>query len=395
MDQQLQSFIAISRLVGEDTRLVQGGGGNTSVKTADGQYMYVKASGTALRDVSETRGWRRLRVKDVSGTIGDESLMHLETNARDARVTTLLDLSCDDDCDPNSRPSVETNVHAMLDICAIHVHPLAVGAFVSARNGKAVLQDLFKDEEFPPIYVPCADPGYPLAVKVAGLLKRYEKIYGCKPSIMFLDKHGLFVHAATPDAAADLMKRVVQRCAGMLPMEENVAVPRPDGKEVQRAKLSIGKAFADATKDHMNVEHFLDEDIARFLAREDAKALASLPCLTPDELVYANGSPMWLDTVDAQAIGKRINRQLARGQKPSLAFLSKSLGLFIAGTGSSVRMAKEVIEYSLAVRAFASGFGGVKTLTPRQRDFIINWEPDHFRKRVAGTDSGGELRSAV
>ena len=31
-----------------------GGGGNTSVKTEDGRYMYIKASGTALKDMAKS-----------------------------------------------------------------------------------------------------------------------------------------------------------------------------------------------------------------------------------------------------------------------------------------------------------------------------------------------------
>jgi len=62
MDKALAELIKISRGTGRDPTLVQGGGGNTSVKTADGKYMYIKASGTALKDMNEQQGWRRLGV---------------------------------------------------------------------------------------------------------------------------------------------------------------------------------------------------------------------------------------------------------------------------------------------------------------------------------------------
>ena len=51
MDKALADLIKISNLAGRDKTLVQGGGGNTSAKTADGKYMYIKASGTALKDM--------------------------------------------------------------------------------------------------------------------------------------------------------------------------------------------------------------------------------------------------------------------------------------------------------------------------------------------------------
>ncbi len=40
MDKALADLIRISNVTGKDPTLVQGGGGNTSVKTADGKYMY-------------------------------------------------------------------------------------------------------------------------------------------------------------------------------------------------------------------------------------------------------------------------------------------------------------------------------------------------------------------
>jgi len=63
-DKALSGLIKISNAVGRDSALIQGGGGNTSVKTRDGKYMYIKASGTALKDMNERSGWRRLRLRE-------------------------------------------------------------------------------------------------------------------------------------------------------------------------------------------------------------------------------------------------------------------------------------------------------------------------------------------
>ena len=49
MDKALAELIKISNATGKDPTLVQGGGGNTSAKTDDGKFMYIKASGTGHR----------------------------------------------------------------------------------------------------------------------------------------------------------------------------------------------------------------------------------------------------------------------------------------------------------------------------------------------------------
>jgi rhamnose utilization protein RhaD (predicted bifunctional aldolase and dehydrogenase) len=135
MDRALSELIRISKAVGKDTSLVQGGGGNTSVKTEDGRYMYIKASGTALRDMSGREGWRRLRLDLVLSIIEDMSISQLETQVREMEVVKRLSVACDDDVAGESRPSVEAHLHAFLDKCVIHLHPVAVLAYCCARNG--------------------------------------------------------------------------------------------------------------------------------------------------------------------------------------------------------------------------------------------------------------------
>src|SRR5687768_11001696 len=61
----LLELIEISRAVGADPDLVQGGGGNTSVKSRDGKRIYIKASGTALGDMDPGRGWVELDLEAV------------------------------------------------------------------------------------------------------------------------------------------------------------------------------------------------------------------------------------------------------------------------------------------------------------------------------------------
>jgi rhamnose utilization protein RhaD (predicted bifunctional aldolase and dehydrogenase) len=117
--QTLLELIKISNAVGKDSSLVQGGGGNTSVKTEDDKFMYIKASGTALRDMNTKRGWRRMRLEPVLSIIKDKSLAKLEVHKRETEVVNRLLLACDDQVTVVARPSVEAHLHAFLDKCVI------------------------------------------------------------------------------------------------------------------------------------------------------------------------------------------------------------------------------------------------------------------------------------
>jgi rhamnose utilization protein RhaD (predicted bifunctional aldolase and dehydrogenase) len=190
MDKALAELIRVSNATGKDPTLVQGGGGNTSVKTPDGKYMYIKASGTALKDMNEKQGWRRLQLGPVLSIIEDKALARLDVQARETEVVDRLLLACDDGVKGKARPSVEAHLHAFLDECVIHLHPSTVGAYLNAKNGKAELEKLFKDERLPPLWVPYTDPGLTLAKRIAKLVADYQRRFGKKPAILFLQKHG-------------------------------------------------------------------------------------------------------------------------------------------------------------------------------------------------------------
>lgn len=209
MDKSLVKLVKISRRVGRDKRLTQGISGNTSVKTADEKFMFVKASGTALAEMSVKKGWCKVNLQKVRGIIKDKKLAKLPAKKREAEISRRLAAACGD---KRNKPSIETNLHAFLDRYVIHLHPITVCAFLISKNGKAELGKLFTNEKPPPLWVSYAKPGYPLAKKIATLSVQYRKEYGCGPRILFLERHGLFVSASTAKEALKLVGEVIKRC---------------------------------------------------------------------------------------------------------------------------------------------------------------------------------------
>ena len=403
MNEALSQLIRMSRAVGRDRTLVQGGGGNTSVKTADGKYMYIKASGTALKDMSKTRGWRRMRLDSVLSIIKDKSLARLETHARETEVVNRLLLACDDNVTGPARPSVEAHLHGFLDKCVIHLHPSAAGAFVNAKNGKAQLKKLFKTETIPPLWVSYTDPGSTLAKKIARLVKNYQKQFGKKPEILFLHKHGLFISAGNADSALRLVHKVINRCNSKLKQlavlrtsqqahdAEGARRSRPKAgkvkfvskEKIKNIKSCIRKAYLEATGEDATISYFYDDEISSFMSQKDAREMLSAGVLTPDELVYSNGPAMWVERIETADITKRLTLQIKKGEKQSVAFLVKDTGLFVAGKKKVAQTVRDIVAYSAFIRTNARRMGGICSLNKRQRDFINRWEAEAFRKKVA------------
>ena len=396
MDKALADLIKISNTTGKDPALVLGGGGNTSVKTADGKYMYIKASGTALKDMDAKRGWRRLRIDAVLSILKDKTIPRLDPIKRETEVVNRLLLSCDDDVTSGARPSVESHLHALLDTHVIHLHPLVVAAYVNARSGRPALEKQLAKGGIVPLWVPYTDPGYLLAKRIARLVDEYEQQHGRRPSVLFLEKHGLFVTAGAANTALRRVRQVIKLCADGLKTPRTSRAKLPSAESVTDAKLAIRKALFDATGQYLPVGYYPAlEAVTTFMAHKDARKLLSTPALNPDELVYANGTAMWVETPKAATLARKIRSLDERGQKVPAAFVVKGLGMFVAAEKNLADLIAEITDTSLKIRMYAAGMGGVLALTQREQDFINTWESEAFRKKLLGGEGPGELTDRI
>jgi rhamnose utilization protein RhaD (predicted bifunctional aldolase and dehydrogenase) len=375
MDKALAELIKISNTVGADSSLVLGEFGNTSVKSADGKGMYIKASGTALKEMSEHYGWRRLRLDSVLAILKDKSLSEMTVEKREAKVAEDLVDACDDGLEAGVRPSVESCFHSILDRFVVHMHPAAVLAYVCAKNGKAELEKLFGEEIFPPVWVAYSNVGYMLAKEIETAVADYKGRYGRRPAVMFLQNHGLVVSSNSSDTTMRLIHKAVDICecnlsqlSGMAGTVETKAV---SAKQVAAGVSAICKAFSRVSSEAVEVLHFMDENIARLMANEDGARVCSVPAVSPDELVYCNGPAMWVDKCDEQKIISGLNRRIADGLGIPAAVLIKPIGLFIIGQ-RRFPLARDVVTAYLSIRSFAARMGGLCPLSEPERKFILN-----------------------
>jgi rhamnose utilization protein RhaD (predicted bifunctional aldolase and dehydrogenase) len=383
MDKALADLISISNITGKDSALIQGGGGNTSVKTPDGRFMYIKASGTDLKDMNSHAGWCKLRLAPVLNIIKDKSIATLGVQARETKVVKRLLLACDDKATIGARPSIEAHLHAMLNKCVIHLHPVAVLSFACAKNGRTMLEKLFKDNKPPALWVPYAHPGFTLAKKTAKLTADYQNRFGTKPAVLFLQKHGLLISADNPDAALRLLRSVINRCETKLKYPKAVKTKPPNRIISAEVKFCIHRALYDVTGHSAVIRHFYDGEIAAFCRQKNAQKLLLPPALTPDELLYVNGPAMWVENYNSKKMVRRLSSQIKKGKTPPVAFLVKGAGLFVAAPEKIAHAVRDIVKNSLVIRTNASRLGGILTLNKPEQNFINRWEADAFRKKLA------------
>src|SRR3954466_7934208 len=153
----LDLLVHLSHLMGQDLRLVQPGGGNTSLK--DGDTLLVKGSGTDLRTIGR-EGFTRLSLSRLAALRDAESMSDAEMMRFMASCMTA----------EGPAPSVETPLHALLPYKVIaHTHDVATMSLTNIRDAEAerLVGELFEGRI---VYVPYVRPGFPLARAVARLI---------------------------------------------------------------------------------------------------------------------------------------------------------------------------------------------------------------------------------
>ena len=190
----LDGLVQLSRLIGSDPRLVQPGGGKTSIKL--GGALLVKGSGTDLRTIGP-QGFTRLDL----GRLG--ALRDAETMS-DAEMMRFL-ASCM--LAEGPAPSVETPLHSLLPHPVVaHTHDVATMSLTDVPDGTAerLVGELFGGEI---VYVPYVRPGFPLARAVS-------RMAGEIPAGaigLALAHHGLVVWGDDAAQCRERLARVVGR----------------------------------------------------------------------------------------------------------------------------------------------------------------------------------------
>jgi rhamnose utilization protein RhaD (predicted bifunctional aldolase and dehydrogenase) len=333
----LKDLAALSARIGADPLLIQGAGGNTSVK--DGPVMWIKASGTLLAEALS---------RDVFVAC-DLPAMRAALASDTARADRAGDFAL---VKGGLRPSIETSLHAVFDQrVVVHVHCVNTLALCIRPDAEAALAPRLRGFNW--AIVPYAKPGAYLAQAVRAALR---------PGIdvVVLRNHGLIVAANTVAKAGALLSRVTAALTA-LPV-----TARPDLAALgQRA----GDGFEALPEGH-------PLHVVACVPRLAQAALAG--SLYPDHVIFCGVG------AHALAPGERPGQAVARITAPGLpapAFLlCPGQGALIregasAGAQALTRCLGDVL-VRLAPRA------AVAVLDDAQNAELLDWDAEKYRQAL-------------
>jgi uridine kinase/ribulose-5-phosphate 4-epimerase/fuculose-1-phosphate aldolase len=163
----LMSLMQISNHLMMDSSLIQGRGGNISVKYKD--KFIVKSSGSKISDINISNGF----------VICNRSHDRKEFQNEEEYNKFIMSLVSRGD----KPPSMETGFHNFIPSkIVIHTHPTYLNCILCSTKGEEITKKLFSEYSYR--YIPYVTPGYKLC---------NHFIKDNKEKIFFLENHGLIV----------------------------------------------------------------------------------------------------------------------------------------------------------------------------------------------------------
>ncbi len=338
--ERLRELAEISAYAGGRADYTQGGGGNTSVKLQGG-LMAIKASGFRLCDMTETEGYVTVRYRDVAAyyagvdTSQDKDFEKESADAAKNSVSLLPGMR------EGLRPSVEVGFHSVLSNYVIHTHSVYANLLACALKGEQLAAEAFADADFKFIWMPYINPGFTLTLRIMERLRAFETA----PEVIFMQNHGVIVHADTPARAMELHERVNAL------IKEYFRIPEGDFSEIT-LKQTAENVFESQTATVLSfVKH----------APLGLEQLDAVP-LYPDQLVYLNST---LRNTPGKMEVSHGKVTYFAGEKEART-LDETLAAYLYVVGTLNRLNLEI-----------------SVMSQKETDFINNWEAEKYRRTLA------------
>lgn len=332
----LESLQQASADIGADSLLVQGGGGNSSLKI--GNVLYVKASGTWMRDALEKQVFVPLALNSARALAASGT-----EDFSPARLPGLKGAEL--------KPSIETAMHtALIHACVIHGHPVNVIAATLGPDPAVRLMRALDGLRW--AFIPYVMPGAALGAAVRDAVAREA------PDVLVLQNHGLVVGAETPAAAAALFRDVERRLSAPrrhLPSALPPTRPAPVGYRWE--DNPVGNALA---------------------CHSDLIALLTAGALVPDQVVYLGGAVATVARLDDLSALEQA--WLARTGAPPSLILVAGQGALMATSVSAAGIAMAGLLYEIALRLPVGVTPAV--LGADQEAMLRNWDAEKYRRAI-------------
>ena len=377
----IKKLTEISNRYGSDEKYVLAGGGNTSYKK-DG-VIYVKGSGTALATITPD-DFVAMDIKKLNAMLRKKYPAD-NGSRQSAALFDMIDARLPGE--EHKRPSIEAILHAMFpQKFVLHVHPALVNGLSCSLDGKKKCAELFGGDV---VWVPLTKLGYELALTCRKLFAAHEKKTGKRPSLAILQNHGIFAAADTVKEIDALMDVVFKKISAGVKEEPDFSPAEFDRKLACETAPALRMLYMMNTESSTGIAVFCANKSVLKLVKDESSLSVLMGPFTPDHIVYCKARPLFIKPGDDYK-AKFARFIKANGYAPKIAIV-KGLGFFALGkTKKEAEIAKMLFLDAVKIAVYAKSFGGALHLPDDYTKFILSWEFEAYRQKVALSATGNK-----
>lgn len=318
----VENLVYRSNKLGDDQRITNTGGGNTSAKIMEKdplsgeevEVLWVKGSGGDLRTS---------KVENFSSLYMDKliALQDIYNSADEVGVKTQIE---DDmvamyrhatfNLNPRAT-SIDTPLHAFIPYKHVdHMHPNSVIAVAASKNCKALTKEIFGDEL---IWTEWQRPGFDLGLKLQQICRDYPDAKG-----VILAGHGVINWANDSKACYQLSLDIIEKAARYIESHDKGDMTFGGQKYAKLAQSEREAVLAEVLpylRGLVSGENKLigtiqdDDDVLRFVNSADAPRLADLGTSCPDHFLRTKIKPLYVEWNPETDSVEKLKTLLAEG----------------------------------------------------------------------------------
>ena len=304
---KIEQLIIRSNLLGQDLKITNFGGGNTSSKVVtkdpinkkNTTILYVKGSGGDLGSIN----------KDGFASLYMDKLESLKNVYRGFDYEDEM-VSYYPMCTFNNNPraaSIDTPLHAYVPFPEVdHTHPDSIIALATMKNGKDIIKEIYNNKIG---WLDWQRPGFDLGLKMEKLIKNNKNIIG-----IVLGHHGLFTWGNTNEEcyknSVDIIKKAQIYLNNSIKKYSfgNPIFKNKSNSEFEKKLISIIRG--NLSIDNSKILHLdKSQTCLEFVNSQNLNKVASIGTSCPDHFLRTKRLPLVLPSLSS-LIKKEDNLKL-------------------------------------------------------------------------------------
>ncbi len=300
----VERLVYRSNILGEDQRITNTGGGNTSSKLDETdplsgelvEILWVKGSGGDLRTA---------KLENFS-SLYQEKLIALQNiygqtkpnGAKTAIEDEMVSMYPHTTFNLNPRPSsIDTPLHSFIGAKHVdHMHPIPFIAIAASKNSEALTKEIYGDQL---AYLPWQRPGFDLGLQMQEVFRNNPDCVGIN-----MGQHGLINWADDDKACYELTLELIEKAGAFIASKERGADtfggqkygPLADevAERITIELLPFLRGEVSQKARFIGTVH-RDEAVLEFVNSADAKRLAEIGTSCPDHFLRTKIKPMYVE----------------------------------------------------------------------------------------------------